>query len=127
MNKKSFFLGIVTGIILILAILLIVYAVTKASDDESIQYLEKPVSYENKIETSFKIFQVLEDAALANEVSYKGSNIYRGNIVVILGENYYTNQVITIKNPLMLGTYSYISIDDTPLTVPIIDGDIIIE
>ena len=124
MNKKSFFLGIVTGIILILAILLIVYAVTKASDDESIQYLEKPVSYENKIETSFKVFQVLEDAALANEVSYKGSNIYRGNIVVILGENYYTNQVITIKNPLMLGTYSYISIDDTPLTVPIIDGDI---
>ena len=125
MNKKSFFLGALTGIVLTLASIFIIYMVEQDSDDTSVQHFEKPVSYENKEETSFKVIQVFEDSALAQEALNKNSTSYIGNTVLILGENYYTNQIITIKNPLIFGTYSYISVNNTPMTVPVIDGDII--
>ena len=47
MNKKSFFLGVVTGIVLTFVVLFVIASVNQNSSDP-IQYLEQPVSYENK-------------------------------------------------------------------------------
>ena len=124
MNKKSFFLGVVTGIVLTFVGLFIIGLVNKNSSDP-IQYLEQPVSYENKVETSFKVFQVLGDAALAKEASDRigGDVMYLGNTVMILGENLYSDQVVIVKNPQRVGTYSYTNNGGMPMTVPVIDGD----
>ena len=61
-----------SGVVLTIVALVVIAFVKGASEDDAIQYLEKPVSYENKKITSFKVFQVLgEDAALAMESSDK--------------------------------------------------------
>ena len=63
MNKKSFFLGVVTGVVLTFAVLFVIGLVNQNSRDNAhVQYLEKPVSYENKSETSFKVIQVIDNA-----------------------------------------------------------------
>lgn len=124
MNKKSFFLGVVTGIVLTLAALFALALVNRNSEgSDPVQYLEKPVSYEDKTETSFKVFQVLGSAALASEISNKEYKWYNGNTVVILGENFYSDQVVTVKNPQRVGTYSYTNKGGMPMTVPVIEGE----
>lgn len=124
MNKKSFFLGILTGAILTFAVLFVIALVNRNSEAaDLIQYLEQPVSYENKSVTSFKVFQVLGNAALANEISNKEYKWYHGNTVMILGENFYSDQVVTIKNPQRVGTYSDANNGGMPMTVPVINGD----
>ena len=124
MNKKSFFLGVVTGIVLTFASLFVIGYVNQ-NEYDPIQYLEQPVSYENKTETSFQVFQVLSNAALAREASdvIGGDVMYLGNIVVILGENFYNDQVVTIDNPQRLGSYSYTTNAGRPMTVPVVDGN----
>ena len=101
MSKKSFFLGVVTGIVLTFAGLFVIGLVNRNSaDNDPIQYLEKPVSYENKKEASFKVFQVLGNAALATEASDKiigGNVMYYGNTVLVLGENLYSDQVVKVN------------------------------
>ena len=124
MNKKSFFLGVVTGIVLTFTVLFVIALVNRnpvATDP--IQYLEQPVSYENKSVTSFKVFQVLGNVALANEISNKEYKWYHGNTVMILGENFYSDQVVTIKNPQRVGTYSYTNNGGMPKTVPVIEAN----
>ena len=124
MNKKSFFLGVVTGIVLTFATLFIIGLVNqKSEDNDPIQYLEKPLNYENKKETSFKVFQVLGDAALANEISNKMIDSYNGKTVVIKGKDFYDDQIITIKNPQRVGTFNYLNNGGNDVTVPVIDGD----
>lgn len=125
MSKKSFFLGVVTGVVLTFVVLIVIGLVIQKSDANfPAQYLEKPVSYENKKETSFRVFQVLDNAALATEISdYGAIRLFTGNTVVLLGKDYYNNQVITVKNPQRIGTYSYTSKDDTQMTVPVIEGE----
>lgn len=127
MNKKPFLIGMLSGVVLTIAALYVVnFFIQKESKDEAIQYIEKPVSYENKNETSFKVFQVIgEDAALADELSDKQSDLYLGNTVVLTGKDFYTDQVITIKNPQRIGTYNYTSNRGLPMTVPIIQGDVV--
>lgn len=123
-NKKSFFLGVVTGVVLTFVILFVIGLVNRNSADNApIQYLEKPVNYENKTETSFKVFQVLGSAALAIEISDKEYKWYNGNTVVILGENFYSDQVVIVKNPQRVGTFSYTNKGGMPMTVPVIDGE----
>ena len=123
-NNESFFLGVVTGIVLTFVVLFVIGSVHQNSaDNDPIQYLEKPVSYEDKTETSFKVFQVLGSAALASEISNKEYKWYNGNTVVILGENFYSDQVVTVKNPQRVGTYSYTNKGGIPMTVPVIDGE----
>ena len=124
MNKKSFFLGVLTGIVLTFVGLFVIGLVSLKSENGTIQYLENPVSYENKKETSFKVFQVLENKALANEVSSKvGSTVlYLGNTVLLLGDNYYNDQVVNVKNPQRVGTFKYITNKKEIMTVPIIGG-----
>ena len=126
MNKKSFFIGMLSGVVLtIVALFVIGFVRQKNNEDDAIQYLEKPVSYENKKITSFKVFQVLgEDAALAKEISDKELDMYLGNTVVLIGKDFYSDQVITIKNPKRIGTYSYTNNGGMPKTVPIIEGEI---
>ena len=89
MNRKSFFWGVVTGIVLTI-VGLFVFAFCRSSSTDPIKYLEHPVSYENKTETSFEVLQVLGNAALATEASEKiGDEVmYYGNTVVILGKNF---------------------------------------
>ena len=124
MNKKSFFLGVITGIVLTFVGVLVIGLVNQNSEDnDPVQYLEKPVSYENKKETSFKVFQVLDNAALAIEISNKALMWYDGNTVVLLGEDFYSDQVVTVKNPQRVGTYSYTNRGGMPMTVPVIKGD----
>ena len=126
MNKKSFFLGVLTGIVLTFAVLFVVALVNRNSvATDPIQYLEQPVSYEDKAKTSFKVFQVLGNAALATEESDRigGDVMYLGNTVMILGENFYSDQVVTIKNPKRVGTYSYTNNGGMPMTVPVIEGN----
>ena len=124
MNKKSFFLGVVTGIVLTFVALFVIGLVNqKSEDNDPVQYLEKPVSYENKTETSFKVFQVLGSAALASEIANKEYKWYNGNTVVILGENFYSDQIVNIKKPQRVGTYSYTNKGGMPMTVPVIEGE----
>lgn len=126
MNKKSFFIGMLSGVVLtIVALVVIAFVRQKNNEDDAIQRLEKPVSYENKKITSFKVFQVIgEDAALAKEISDKELDMYLGNTVVLIGKDFYSDQVITIKNPKRIGTYSYTNNSGMPMTVPIIEGEI---
>lgn len=124
MNKKSFIWGVVTGIVLTIVGIIVLGFVNQCVSDP-IEYLEHPVSYENKSEASFKVFQVLGNAALATESDrIGGSVLYHGNTVVILGKDFYTDQVITITNPQRVGTYSYTNNGGIPMTVPVIDGNI---
>ena len=124
MNKKSFFLGVITGIVMTFVGLFVIGLVIQNSEENvPIQYLEKPVSYENKKETSFKVFQVLGNAALASEISNKEYKWYNGNTVVLLGENFYSDQVVTVRNPQRVGTYSYTNKGGMPMTVPVIEGE----
>lgn len=123
MNKKSFFLGVLTGAVLTFAGLFVIgLASQKLADKDPVHYLEQPVSYENKKETSFQVFQVLGNAALASEVSNKEYKWYNGNTVLLRGENFYTDQIVKVKNPQRVGTYKYQSKADRPMTVPVIDG-----
>lgn len=126
MNKKSFFIGMLSGIVLTIVVLFVIgFVRQKNNEDDAIQRLEKPVSYENKKITSFKVFQVIgEDAALAKEISDKELDMYLGNTVVLIGKDFYSDQVITIKNPKRIGTYSYTNNGGMPKTVPIIEGEI---
>ena len=125
MNKKSFFLGVVTGIVLTFVGLFAIALVSQKKDNDQVQYLEKPVSYENKTKASFKVFQVLGDAALASEASNRigGDVMYHGNTVMIQGENFYSDQVVTVKNPMRVGTYNYTNKGGMPMTVPVIKGN----
>ena len=51
------------------ALFVIVLVNKNADDSNAIQYFEKPMSYENEQESSFKVIQVLGMVALASEIS----------------------------------------------------------
>ena len=128
MEKVCFFVGaLIGGVIGIITFELISTQNTKDSDTvqdcDTIVYLEKVKSYEGKGETSFKVFQVLTDAALMREVSDKENERYFGKTVLIYGKYFYDDQVVTVRNPQIVGTYSYISKGDENMTVPIIEGE----
>ena len=124
MNKKSYFLGVVTGIVLTFVGLIVIGLVYQNSgNNDPVQYLEKPVSYENKKETSFKVFQVVGNSALANEISGKRHTSYYGNTVLLHGENFYSDQIVKVKNPQRVGTFSYTNNGGMPMTVPVIEGE----
>lgn len=124
MDKKSFFLGVLTCIVLTFVGLFVIGLVSLKSENGTIQYLENPVSYENKKETSLRVFQVFGNKALAKEVSDTVGNsvLYLGNTVLLLGDNYYNDQVVNVKNPQRVGTFKYITNEKERMTVPIIGG-----
>lgn len=123
---KSFLLGVLTGVVLTFGILFAIgLANQNSAGDDPIEYLEKPVSYENKEKASFRVLQVLGNAALAMEASDRigGDVMYLGNTVLLLGENFYSDQKVTVKNPQRVGTYSYTTNGGMPKTVPVIGGE----
>ena len=126
MNIKSFLLGILTGVIGTIAILFVIGIVINhnaANEEDPIRYLDHPTSYENKTTASFQVFQVLDGAALANEKNYeiKTFDAYHGNVVLLLGDNYYDDQKVTLHNPQHIGNYSYQNRDNFTKTVPVIE------
>jgi hypothetical protein len=126
MNMKSFLLGVLTGVVLTFGILFAIgLANQNSAGDDPVQYFEKPMSYENKEVTSFKVFQVFENAALATEASDEiGDDVmYYGNTVLLLGENFYSDQKVTVRKPQRVGTYSYTTNGGMPKTVPVIGGE----
>lgn len=131
MSKKSFFIGFASGIVLTLVALFVIGVIIQNYETNvPVQRLDNPVCYENKTETSFKVFQVFSNGALAKEISdekeISGEEMkwYLGNTVVVLGKNYYDDQILTVKNPQRVGTYGYINKDGMSMTVPVIDGEI---
>ena len=131
MSKKSFFIGFASGIVLTLVALFVIGVIIQNYETNvPVQRLDEPVCYENKTETSFKVFQVFSNGALAKEnsdekeISGEEMKWYLGNTVVVLGKNYYDDQILTVKNPQRVGTYSYINKDGMSMTVPVIDGEI---
>ena len=125
MSKKSFFIGFASGIVLTLVALFVIGVIIQNYETNvPVQRLDNPVCYENKTETSFKVFQVFSNGALAKEISDEEMKWYLGNTVVVLGKNYYDDQILTVKNPQRVGTYSYINKDGMSMTVPVIDGEI---
>lgn len=131
MSKKSFFIGFASGIVLTLVALFVIGVIIQNYETNvPVQRLDEPVCYENKTETSFKVFQVFSNGPLAKEISdekeISGEEMkwYLGNTVVVLGKNYYDDQILTVKNPQRVGTYSYINKDGMSMTVPVIDGEI---
>ena len=131
MSKKSFFIGFASGIVLTLVALFVIGVIIQNYETNvPVQRLDNPVCHENKTETSFKVFQVFSNGALAKEISdekeISGEDMkwYLGNTVVVLGKNYYDDQILTVKNPQRVGTYSYINKDGMSMTVPVIDGEI---
>lgn len=50
--------------------------------------------------------------------------MYSGNTVLVLGKDFYSDQIVTLKNPQRIGTYSYTNNGGMPMTVPVIDGEI---
>lgn len=98
--------GLVTGVILTFVVLA-VFAANKNNNDDDVSYFATPISYENKKSTSFKVFQVLGNAALANEISNKEYEWYNGKTVLLLGENFYTDQIVKMDSPQQVGTYTY--------------------
>lgn len=117
---ETYFLGVLTGIIITLVGLLGRSENYQISSE--VKYFEKPKSFENKKETSFQVYQVLKGASLAREASDKfGDNVsYYGTTVLILGENFYSNQIVIVKNPQIVGTYRYTNNAGIPMKVPVV-------
>lgn len=121
MGKKIliYIAGIITGVILTFVF---AYAITNNNDkSDDIKYFKNEISYEDKSSTSFKVFQVLDNYALANEKSEY--NMYLGKIVLLISNDisFYSDQIIKVDNPKQIGTYSYESQRGMQLTVPVID------
>lgn len=126
MDLKSFIIGMLSGIALTIGgVFFLAFIALQGGKDDDIQFLEHPVSYENKKTTSFKVFQVIEkNKALANEISDKEYKWFNGNTVVLVGDDFYSDQVITVKQPQRVGTYSYTNKGGMPMTVPVIKGEV---
>lgn len=120
MGKKIliYIAGIITGVILTFVF---AYAITNNKDkSDGIKYFKNEISYEDKSSTSFKVFQVLDNYALANE---KSGYMYLGKTVLLISNDisFYSDQIIKVDNPKQIGTYSYENQGGMQLTVPVID------
>lgn len=120
MGTEIFFVGVIVGVILTF-VGLMVFRLFDTEDGDPVRYLDEPVRYEGKEETSFKVFQVLNDGALAAEISCKHDNCdeYNGKTVFIRGKDFYDGQFVNVKNPRRVGTYRYFT-----MTMPIIEGQL---
>lgn len=82
--------------------------------------LSTPISFENKNNAKFRVFQSLNGYALA-ETGIKdfGEWSFYDPTVVLVG-NYYDGQVVKMKNPMIVGRYTYTSRNEMERTVPVI-------
>ena len=121
MGKKIliFVAGVITGIVLTFALAFAVNPENSNNTEKAIKYLENEISYEGKKSSSFQVFQVLGNCALASE--YSGYS-YMGKTVLLKGNNtvFYSDQEIKVKNPIQVGVYSYKNQGGLEKTVPVI-------
>ena len=126
----AFFLGIITGVLLVLLCVLVRWTSAKNSnsDDPGISMFDSPGE---KMELkSFRVFQVLSDGSALAESSKKIKVDYRSDysnpIVYFLPEEgvaYYDDQEIRIptnKVARQIGIYKYTTKGNTLKTVPIV-------
>lgn len=116
MEIGTFFLGAIFGMVIIL---FIDWLENRKSKDY-VRYFEESVSYENKEEASFEVYDVLGNAAIATEISWGDDKRrkYFGKSVLIRGEDFYDGQIINVRNPRRIGIYRYML-----NTIPIIEGE----
>ena len=121
MEIETFFLGAIFGMVIIV----IIDGLENRKSKDNVRYFDESVSYEDKGEASFEVFQVLTDAALATEIFWERGKRrkYFGKSVLIHGEDFYDGQIINVRNPRRVGTYRYTDITDVEMTVPIIEGE----
>lgn len=125
-KKLSFWVIILSvGLLYYVVILCIIESAVQNSEHnktiqnyDPIHYFEKPKSYENKKETSFMVYDVLDSAAVAQEISDGYYDAYFGKEVLIRGEDFYDEQIINVKNPQIVGTYQY-----NLNRIPVIEGE----
>lgn len=106
-----FLLGIITGVILTIAGLLVIgIAASKGHPDITLAEQQVPFTTSNR----FEVFQVGSDGALANCEEGKYSQaMFTGPVVYILAEGqnqFYDDQVIDVpsgKQAVQIGTYRY--------------------
>lgn len=113
---EIFFLGVIIGMLVII----IIDGLENRKSKDNVRYFDESVSYEDKGEASFEVYDVLDNAAIATEISLndgKHKN-YNGKFVLIRGEDFYDGQIINVRNPRRVGAYRYMS-----NTVPIIEGE----
>lgn len=124
MEIKSIFLGIIIGIVLTFSTLYLIWLGNQNSEDnDPTIHTEKGKSYEHKKEASFKVFQVLSDGALMDEIADKEKELYFGKVVLIRGKDFYNDQVVTVKSPRIVGIYRYTTVENFDMSVPIIEGE----
>lgn len=90
------------------------------SQIKNIRYLESPSIYEGKNLTSFKVIQVFDQCALARESEDTYSDSFYGKTVLILGDLFYDEQIVTMVDPMMVGIYKYETNIGTSKTVPVV-------
>lgn len=94
------------------------------TEENPIHYNDKSKPYyRTKKEATFTVFQVLDGGALACE-GIKPFAFLTGTTILLLGDDFYTDQTIQISNPMVIGTYSYTTEKNREITVPIIEGEI---
>lgn len=76
-----------------------------------------PIPFENSKTARFKVFQALNGYALAR--AKDGWESYYGPIVVLVG-TYYDDLIVKIKNPMIVGRYTYTTKENRERTVPVI-------
>lgn len=126
-EKKSFFLGVFIGISIV-CIGIVILAITLKSREERpistyelLRTFKKPQSYEKKSVSSYKIFKIYGCYGLGKEVSDVDPNKYNGKTVCIIGREFYNDQIVTVKNPLWVGTYPHVENSEFKI-IPVIEG-----
>lgn len=144
-TKKSFLigtlLGLVIGAVFTFTVLCIVgtiivtegtsthFPVDKMPDGSGngdSKCFEHPISYEGKKKVSVQVIQVFDDSALAKEgtLDYNGEIEYiTGKVVMIVGNNHYTDEIVNINDPQQIGLYTYLNGYDRQVTVPVIQAE----
>lgn len=136
MNKKSFLigtlLGLVIGAVSTFTVLCIVGTANNTEDTsihssadkkpDGFKGFEHPISYEGKKKVSVKVMQVFDDFALAIEegTRFDDEILYDGKVVMIIGGNHYIDEVININSPQQIGLYTYFNRYNRQMTVPVI-------
>ena len=106
-----FFLGIVTGCVLTIAVLFVIGITNSNANESDITIAEQQTVFTTA--TKFEVFQVLGDGALAIARRRYSTSFFTGPVVYIVtdGQNlFYDDQVIEVpkgKKAMQIGTFRY--------------------
>lgn len=126
-----YLLGLLSGIVITIVVLLVFGIIIRAKNDPGITMLNGMSFFETPgeviKETSFKVFQALDDgAALAEGKGDGHSSVYLGLNVLLYNEEktpYYDEQIVTLpqgKCFRQVGIYRYHAKSGIDKTVPIV-------